>query len=49
MSSLLELALDLVQFNETMRNRKEGSWPNEPGVSWFRFVLLWCAVEAGIR
>lgn len=49
MSSLLELALDLVQFNETVRNRKEGSWPREPGVSWFRFFLLWCAVEAGIR
>jgi membrane protease YdiL (CAAX protease family) len=49
MSSLLELALDLVQANETMRNRKEGSWPKKPGISWFRFFLLWCAVEAAIR
>ncbi|MCA3088269.1 MAG: CPBP family intramembrane metalloprotease [Rhodocyclaceae bacterium] len=52
MSPILEWGLDLLHMNETLRKRPGqtlGGWPKEPGVSWFRFFLIWWAVEAVVR
>jgi membrane protease YdiL (CAAX protease family) len=52
MSAIFELGLDFLQMNETLRKRPgqtPGGWPKEPGVSWFRFFLIWWAVEALVR